>query len=81
MNHEHDHNHTHTGQRGLYFAAAITLAYAAIEAGVGWWANSLALMSDAGHMLTDTSALLIAAFGAWLAQCAPSARLCFANIP
>ena len=70
----HDHNHGHTSQRGLYFAAAITLAYAAIEAGVGWWANSLALLSDAGHMLTDTSALLIAAFGAWLAQRAPSAK-------
>jgi cobalt-zinc-cadmium efflux system protein len=70
----HKHDHTPTGQRGLYFAAAITLAYAAIEAGAGWWANSLALLSDAGHMLTDTSALLIAAFGAWLAQRAPSPR-------
>ena len=72
MRHEHDHQPFHTGQRGLFFAAAITLAYAAIEAVVGWWANSLALLSDAGHMLTDTSALLIAAFGAWLAQRAPS---------
>jgi len=70
----HDHNHHHNGQRGLYFAAAITLSYAVIEAGVGWWGNSLALLSDAGHMLTDTSALLIAAFGAWLAQRGPSMR-------
>jgi cobalt-zinc-cadmium efflux system protein len=74
MNHAHDHNHTGASQRGLYYAAVITLAYAAIEAGTGWWANSLALLSDAGHMLTDTSALLIAAFGAWLAQRAPSLR-------
>ena len=74
MNHAHDHSYTHTNQRGLYFAAAITLTYAAIEVGAGWWANSLALLSDAGHMLTDTSALLIAAFGAWLAQRAPSLR-------
>ncbi|MCW8917394.1 MAG: cation diffusion facilitator family transporter [Gammaproteobacteria bacterium] len=70
----HNHNHTHNGERGLYFAAAITLGYAAIEAGTGWWANSLALLSDAGHMLADTSALLIAALGAWLAQRAPDAR-------
>jgi len=66
------HAHSHNGQRGLYLAAGITLAYAAIEAVVGWWANSLALMSDAGHMLADTSALLIAALGAWLAQRAPT---------
>lgn len=70
----HAHNNSHNGLRGLYFAAGITLAYATIEAGVGWWANSLALMSDAGHMLADTSALLIAALGAWLAQRAPSSR-------
>ena len=70
----HAHNHAHNGQRSLYFAAVITLAYAAIEAGTGWWANSLALMSDAGHMLADTSALLIAALGAWLAQRAPDQR-------
>lgn len=60
----HNHSHKSPGQHGLYAAAAITLIYAAIEAGVGWWANSLALLSNAGHMLTDTSALLIAAFGA-----------------
>lgn len=74
-NHHHDHSHHHhTSQRGLYYAAATTLIYAVVEAGVGWWGNSLALLSDAGHMLTDTSALLIAAFGAWLAQRAPSSR-------
>jgi cobalt-zinc-cadmium efflux system protein len=74
MTHGHNHNHSRNGQRSLYFAAAITLVYAAIEAGTGWWANSLALLSDAGHMLADTSALLIAALGAWLAQRAPDSR-------
>jgi cobalt-zinc-cadmium efflux system protein len=73
-NHNHNHIHTHHGQRGLYLAAGVTLTFAAIEAGVGWWANSLALLSDAGHMLTDTSALLIASLGAWLAQRKPSPR-------
>lgn len=72
----HDHTHAHTGygQRSLYFAAGVTLIYAFIEAGTGWWANSLALLSDAGHMLTDTSALLIASLGAWLSQRKPSSR-------
>lgn len=72
--HEHQHNHRHVSQRGMYVAAVITLLYAVIEAVVGWWGNSLALLSDAGHMLTDTSALLIAAFGAWLGQRGPSMR-------
>ena len=61
-------------QRGVYLAAGATFAYAVVEAGVGYWAGSLTLLSDAGHMLTDTSALLIAAFGAWLAQRAPDSR-------
>jgi cobalt-zinc-cadmium efflux system protein len=74
MAHHHDHNHSPNGERGLYLAAIITLGYAAIEAATGWWANSLALMSDAGHMLADTSALLIAALGAWLAHRAPDSR-------
>lgn len=74
MQSKHQHFHLHNDQHRLYLAATITLTYAAIEAGVGWWANSLALLSDAGHMLTDTSALLIAALGTWLAQRRPTAR-------
>jgi len=73
MHREHNHQSAHTGQRNLYLAAVSTLVYAAVEATVGWWGNSLALLSDAGHMLTDTSALLIAVIGAWLGQRAPSA--------
>jgi len=33
-----------------------------VEAGVGWWANSLALVADAGHMLADAAALGLAIF-------------------
>jgi cobalt-zinc-cadmium efflux system protein len=72
--HTHNHAHPPSNQNGLYLAAGLTLAFAVIEAGAGWWANSLALLSDAGHMLTDTSALLIAALGGWLAQRKPTHR-------
>lgn len=80
--HDHDHDHAHhhphhaaaSGAAGIYLAAGLTLGFALVEAGAGWWANSLALLSDAGHMLTDTSALLIAAAGAWLAQRKPTHR-------
>lgn len=49
----------------MTWALALTLGFAFVEAGTGWWANSLALMGDAGHMLTDAAALGIAAFANW----------------
>ena len=71
--HEHGHHH-HTGQgRTLVIALLLTLSFAGIEALTGWWSGSLALLSDAAHMLTDSSALGLAASAAWLARRPPSA--------
>jgi cobalt-zinc-cadmium efflux system protein len=76
--HSHTHSHTSSSSRNtLLTALCITLCYAIIEAAAGWWANSLALMSDAGHMVTDSSALAIGAFSAWLATRSPSQRYSF----
>ena len=61
-------------QSKLLWAVAVTFTFALIEAGAGWWSGSLALLSDAGHMITDASALGLAAFAAWLARRPPSAR-------
>jgi cobalt-zinc-cadmium efflux system protein len=58
----------------LWLATGLTLAYAAVEAGVGWWAGSLALAADAGHMVNDAAALAVAAVAAWLARRPASAR-------
>ncbi|MHB1173937.1 MAG: cation diffusion facilitator family transporter [Sulfuriferula sp.] len=63
----HGHNHHHHGSGGLGIAFWLTLGFAAVEAGGGWWAGSLALISDAGHMLIDALALGLAAFAGWLA--------------
>lgn len=52
----------------------LTLGFAAVEAGVGLWAGSLALVADAGHMVNDAAALLLAAGAAWLARRPPSLR-------
>ena len=38
-------------------AVALTLAFVAVEAVFGWYAHSLALLSDAGHNLADAAAL------------------------
>jgi cobalt-zinc-cadmium efflux system protein len=58
----------------MVIALALTLGYSAVEALAGWWSGSLALLSDAGHMLGDGAALGIAAFAAWAARQGPSPR-------
>ncbi|MBP9721982.1 MAG: cation transporter [Gammaproteobacteria bacterium] len=47
-------------QRSLAFALLLTFGYSIVEAVVGYISGSLALLSDAGHMLTDATALLLA---------------------
>jgi cobalt-zinc-cadmium efflux system protein len=68
--HAHDHGHAHTHDHGhahaaaprtaLSVALAITAAFMLVEAAVGVWSGSLALLADAGHMLADTGALGLA---------------------
>lgn len=76
--HHHHHAHPHHPERrgapALRWAAVLTLGFAAVEAVGGWWTGSLALISDAGHMLTDGAALGLAALAAWAARRPPSAR-------
>jgi cobalt-zinc-cadmium efflux system protein len=81
------HDHRHHGLGGVHpphekggpahalaIALALTLGYAAVEAIAGWAAGSLALLSDAGHMLTDSASLALAAAAARLAERPPSRR-------
>ncbi|MFN2310062.1 MAG: cation diffusion facilitator family transporter [Gammaproteobacteria bacterium] len=75
MSHDHDHHHTTPSAGGmLALATLITLLFAGVEAVVGLWAGSLALVADAGHMLNDAAALALAAAAAWLARRPASAR-------
>lgn len=67
-NHDHHHDHGETAGRLMWFAVALTLVYAAVEAAVGWWAGSLALVADAGHMVNDAGALVIAAAASWVSR-------------
>jgi cobalt-zinc-cadmium efflux system protein len=70
---QHAHPHTaHTHNGTLLVALLLTLSFAAVEAVAGWWSGSLALLADAAHMLTDSSALALAAAAAWLARRPPS---------
>ncbi len=66
--HEHAHEHRHDarqpqgGRRDLLIALSITVLMMVAEAVGGFLSNSLALLSDAGHMLTDNLALLLSFF-------------------
>ena len=69
------HSHHHTAQNGtLIVALLLTLSFAGVEAVAGWWSGSLALLADAAHMVTDSSALGLAAAAVWLARRPPSMR-------
>jgi cobalt-zinc-cadmium efflux system protein len=67
MAHDHAH-HAATQPRGrLTAAVCLSAAYMAAEAIGGWLSDSLALLADAGHMLSDTAALGLSLFAAWIA--------------
>src|SRR3954466_5398811 len=73
--HHHDHGdgHTHAAhghhasgrRRRLSLVLILTAVYMVAEALGGWWTGSLALLADAGHMLTDVAALALALFAMW----------------
>ncbi len=73
------HGHTIEGrsQGALGLALGLTLLFAVIEAVTGVMSNSLALISDAGHMVTDAAALGLALMAQLIARRPPSARHSF----
>lgn len=84
--HGHGHGHGHAGhahgdptRAGRAFALAIglNLAFVAVEFVAGVWANSTALLADAGHNLSDVLGLALAWLAARLGQRAASGRYTF----
>jgi len=68
------HDHAATTHARLFWALGATLCFSVVEVLAGWRSGSLALLADAGHMVTDGAALGLAAFAAWLAARPPSER-------
>lgn len=73
--HGHGHSHGHGGREGrarnrrrLEVTVALTATYMVAEFVGGWLAGSLALLADAGHMLSDVAALALSLFAMWIAQ-------------
>ena len=61
-------------QKALGIALAMTILFAIIEVVTGFMSNSLALISDAGHMVTDAAALGLALLAQLIAKRPPSHR-------
>lgn len=74
MSHHHDHAASEklTSLSGIYILTIVlNLAFVIIEAGVGFYAHSLGLLSDAGHNLSDVFSLLLALVAFMLTRVAP----------
>lgn len=63
----HNHSHSHAAGAALTRALGLTLGFSAVEAIVGVFSGSLALLSDAAHMLVDSGALALAVLAQRLA--------------
>jgi cobalt-zinc-cadmium efflux system protein len=77
--HEHGpaHGHRAATRRALLGVFALTLAFAGVEIAGGILTGSLALLADAGHMLSDTFAIGLALFAVSLARLPATARRSF----
>jgi cobalt-zinc-cadmium efflux system protein len=85
--HSHDHGHAHGGSghhghqhgpaaydRAFAIGAGVNLAFALIEVGFGFAANSVALIADAIHNLGDVFGLLLGWSAVWLHRRPPTTR-------
>ncbi|MCA1566420.1 MAG: cation diffusion facilitator family transporter [Acidobacteria bacterium] len=63
--HQHMSARAERSSRRLLIVLALTALYMLAEAFGGWWTGSLALLADAGHMLTDVAALALALMAVW----------------
>ena len=80
----HNHGHTHgtapgdeKSRRGLAITLGLVLVYMVAEVVGGLLSNSLALLADAGHMLSDAAALGLALFAGWFSRRPATSRHTF----
>lgn len=66
--HDHAHDRSTSNKKALTIVFAFTLAYLVAEVVGGFMTKSLALLADAGHMLTDVAGLGLAIFAIWFAE-------------
>ncbi len=72
--HDHDHHAPANFNAAFGIGIGLNIAFVAIEAFYGWKVNSLALLADAGHNLSDVIGLVLAWGGALAGRLRPDAR-------
>lgn len=78
----HDHTHSHAvdaskAGKALVVGILLNLVFVLVEAGAGFWQNSLALLADAGHNLSDVASLALALLAFRLAKVKPNDRFTY----
>lgn len=90
--HDHDGHHAHEGhhhvghgqagdasEQRLRTALALLFAFTMVEAAGGFWANSIALLAEAAHMLADSASILFAIIAIRVSRRPPSAERTYGN--
>jgi len=77
MGDPHSHNHASRNERGLWIALSMNFSLLVLELAGAYFTKSLALLSDAAHMLTDVTALFIALGAIRLSRRPPDNRRTF----
>lgn len=73
--HDHHHDHRITSLNTAFIIGiGLNILFVAVEAGVGLYYNSMGLLSDAGHNLSDVASLLLAMLAFRLAQARATSR-------
>ena len=74
---KHSHSKEVSNQNLLFIALILTLGFSGVEGAAAYFANSLALVSDAGHMVTDAAALGLALLAQIISRRPPSPKHSF----
>ena len=78
--HVHSHSHSHAPTsfgRAFAIGIALNVGFVAIETVFGFYANSMALLSDAGHNLSDVLGLMVAWAGGMMARSSATPRFTY----
>jgi cobalt-zinc-cadmium efflux system protein len=74
MPHDHHHHAPENYNRAFAAGVALNLTFVAVEFASGLWSQSVALLADAGHNLSDVLGLLVAWAAAYLSTVGPNER-------
>lgn len=73
----HSHHHSDNFSRAFAVGIALNVGFVLIETAYGFYANSIALIADAGHNLSDVLGLIVAWAGGMMAKATPSPRFTY----